>query len=75
MNTKLSNVFSTLYLDQPFSAIFLEWDRELENISIISLSLSHGATPENPSSYFLQRAHSTVNKTVRLGSAIFDPGE
>lgn len=33
---------SISYLDQPFSAIFLKWDRKLENISIISLSLPHG---------------------------------
>lgn len=30
MNTKLLNVFSIFYFGQPFSAIFLEWDRELE---------------------------------------------
>jgi len=57
----------------PFSAIFLEWDRELENILIISLNSPYGATQEELFSYFLEHAHSTVNKTVRL--AIFDSGE
>lgn len=72
-STKLLNVF--LYLDQPSSAILLGSDRKFENISIMSLSLSHGATREDLYSYFLQRARPTVNKTVCLGLAIFDPGE
>lgn len=78
MNTKLLNVSSSLplslSLDQSSSAVFLARGRTLEDISIISLSLPLSAPREDLFSYFLQRARSTVNKTVRSGLGIFDPG-